>query len=211
MIKPYARPPIRGIPVIPPIPPEVALIFGGSEKVYEEYAAALALCQSAGVPTKSFVTNSALEVFPGEIDYGVTLHPEKLGGWLSKRMAAGLPAPKVVWGHRPATNVQKHTRDWGGSVSMFAVKVARQEAFVKIILCGCPMTVEDGHFLRHERWNAATAFQRGWRERGDKLGRPCIRSMSGWTLQQFGAPTDEWLKSNTDRPAMVHKGYSIKA
>ncbi len=207
-MKPHARPPI---PVPPNIKPEVALIFGGAEKVFEEYAAALAMCQSVGIPVKTFVTNSALEVFPGEIDYGCTLHPEKLGKWLSGRKALGHPDPKAIWAHRPATNVHRHTRDWGGSVSMFALKVARQEGFVKNILCGCPMTTEDGHFLRHERWNAAIAFQRGWRERGDKLGRPCIRSMSGWTMQTFGAPTEEWLKSNTDRPPMVHVGYSIKA
>jgi hypothetical protein len=190
---------------------EVALIFGGSENVYAEYEAALALCKLYSRTTITAVCNSALAEFPGEIDYFMTLHPDQISSWAPHRLAKGLPPPKVTWAHRPATNVHRYTRDWGGSCSLFAVKVLRQEGFTQIILCGCPMTVEDGHFRRHERWNAATAFQRGWRSHKYQLPPQCVRSMSGWTQREFEAPDGTWLESRINVPPLRTARPSVRA
>jgi len=176
------------------IRPEVALVFGGAENVYAEYNEAKRLCAEAGLPFVTAVLNSALSVFPGRVDIGVTLHPENLAKWLPERGLHNLPPVTYVWAHRPATNVARYTRDWGGSCSLFATKVLRTEGFNKIILCGCPMDTAAGHFLRKARWNAALAFRRGWNSHKKEIPPSCLRSMSGWTKEQFSFPTVEWLK-----------------
>jgi hypothetical protein len=172
----------------------IALVVGGSEKVFEEYQAALDLC--AGRPTVNFVLNAMIEDFPGSIDYAVTLHPESLWSWLKLRREKGLPEPGQFWAHRPAPHITNHTRDWQGSCSLFAAKIARHIDYEKILLCGCPMTVEDKHFKRHTRWNAAHAFRRGWIARRHELPPRTVRSMSGWTRETFGFPDVEWLDAD---------------
>jgi len=173
----------------------VALVLGGSLNVFAEYTAALKLCAAAGLPWKIFACNDMIEAFPGAMDYGCTLHPDKLPGWLSRRAAAGLPAPPVIWAHRHFANVDQWTRDWSGSVGLFAVKVAREEQFKKIICCGVPMEIHNDHFKRKVPWVAALGFRRGWSAHAQELRR-YTRSMSGWTKELFGAPTIEWLASD---------------
>jgi hypothetical protein len=178
--------------------PIIALVVGGSEKVLEEYKAALDLCGDR--PTVNFICNAMIEDFSGHIDYAVTLHPETLWNWLGPRRELGYPEPGQIWAHRPATHITNHTRDWQGSCSLFATKIARQLGYEKIILCGCPMTVEDLHFKRHARWNAAHAFRRGWISRRGELPPRTVRSMSGWTKETFGFPDVAWLDADLDVP-----------
>jgi hypothetical protein len=167
----------------------VALILGGSAEVFTEYVEALKLCAAAGM----------IEDFPDLLENGVTLHPEKLLGWLSRREAAGRARPAIMWAHRGFADVNQWTRDWSGSVGLFAVKIAREEQFRKIICCGIPMTIEAGHFKRKTKWVAAGGFQRGWNSHEREL-LPFVRSMSGWTKEKFGPPTIEWLLSEIPDP-----------
>lgn len=188
--------------------PTIALVVGGSEEVFEELAAARALCGDR--PTATFVCNSMIEVFPGVIDYALTLHPEETFRWLAPRRAAGLPEPRQIWSHRSYTNITHWVADWGGSCSLFATRVARQENFEKIILCGCPMTVENKHYKRHAPWFPAIAFRRGWAKHKHEIPERCVRSMSGWTREQFRAPDIAWLDADLDiprfRPHIIQPG-----
>jgi hypothetical protein len=177
----------------------VALILGGGNDVFAEYVEALKLCATAGTPWKVFACNDMLEAFPGTIDNGVTLHPEKLIGWLSRREAAGKARPVVMWAHRHFANVDQWSRDWSGSVGLFAVKIAREERFRKIICCGVPMNPDAQHFKRKKTWTSANAFRRGWLANARAI-RPFVRSMSGWTRDTFGPPTVEWLLSDIPDP-----------
>lgn len=190
---------------------EVALIFGGAVGVAEEYKAAKELCTSLGLTTRVFVCNSAIGEFPEHIDFGVTLHPESLHKWTSLRDVRGYPKVTNIWAHRPEKNITRYTRDWGGSCSLMAVKAARMEGFKKIILCGCPMTVQAKHFLRGVDWNPALAFRRGWNSHKREIPPQCVRSMSGWTKEQFGAPDAEWLQSTLDVPTFKAKPLYLKA
>ena len=57
------------------------------------------------------------------------------------------------------------------------------------------MTVEGNHFVRQQPWNAALGFRRGWSAHMREL-KPYVRSLGGWTLEQFGEPTVEWLRED---------------
>ena len=191
----------------------VALVLGGSNDVFAEYVEAMKLCATAGIPWTVFGCNDMIEAFPGELPNGVTLHPDKLAEWLSRREAAGHQRPKVMWAHRHFANVDQWTRDWQGSVGLFAVKVAREEQFRKIICCGVPMNPDAQHFKRGVTWNAANAFRRGWVGHAKEL-RPFVRSMSGWTQELFGPPTLEWLASDIPDPRPLTRqlrNYSMRA
>ena len=190
----------------------VALILGGSEDVFTEYVEALKLCAAAGTPYTIFACNAMIEAFPGPLDNGVTLHPDELSMWLSRRATAGFSPPKVMWAHRGFANVDQWSRDWLGSVGLFAIKIAREEQFRKIICCGCPMNEGANHFKRKVPWTAALGFRRGWNEHRREL-TPFVRSMSGWTKEMFGPPTVEWLLSEIPdpKPLRSSRNYHMRA
>src|ERR1035437_9772356 len=112
---------------------KVALIIGGGGDPLAEYMAALKLCAAAGKQWEVFACNDMIEDFPNPIDHAITLHPEKLVTWLTRRRAKGLPAPGDTWAHTQYSHVDQWTRDWTGSVGLLGVKIAREEGFTKII------------------------------------------------------------------------------
>jgi hypothetical protein len=183
----------------------VALIIGGGGDPLAEYVAALKLCAAAEKQWVVFACNDMIEDFPNHIDHAVTLHPEKLGIWLPRRAAKGLPPPGDVWAHTMYSGVNQWTRDWLGSVGLFGVKLAREEGFTKIIGCGVHMTMEGNHYRRPTKeWDAALGFQRGWRGHHREIA-PFFRSAFGWTRDTYGAPDLAWLLANTPDPHPLSK------
>jgi hypothetical protein len=83
---------------------------------------------------------------------------------------------------------------------LFLVKIALEAGFTHIILCGVPMDVDANHITRHKPWHGAPGFARGWHRHMAAL-KPFVRSMSGWTQQQFGAPDMLWLALDIPRGA----------
>ena len=177
------------------MPWPIALVIGGAETAFAE---ATAVCELAGFEASPanavFAVNDMIAAYPHVVDHAVTLHPHKLMGWLRERHKAGFAPPLRSWCHR---NKQAHftdwSADWGGSSGLLAVKIARELGFNRIILCGVPMTVQGGHFRRHQRWVSAFGFRPAWERHAAEL-RPYVRSMSGWTREIFGAPPGaHWL------------------
>jgi len=189
---------------------EVALVLGGGNDPLQEYRDAKALCGDRR--TMNFVCNDMIPVFPDVIDNAITLHPEKMLIWMNARSRANLPGVERTWCHRPFPGFSNHTRDWGGSSGLLCAKIARECGFTHVILCGVPMTVEGDHFTRKQRWGAAHAFRRGW-DRGPRGSlEPFLRSMSGWTQERFGAPTQEWLAAIIPDPhPMRPENVGLKA
>src|SRR5208282_5102542 len=143
----------------------IAVVVGGAQGVLEEYREAERLCIAAGLEIVSFVINDMTAAFTGPIDHAVTLEPDKLtgpihgsGDWLSERKRRGFAEPRCTWSHRRAAGVDHIAREWltdggrGGSSGLFAVKIARDLGFRKILLCGVPMRAEAKHFLRKQIW-----------------------------------------------------------
>lgn len=163
----------------------VAVVIGGGAAVWEEIALTEALLAGGGA--RWFVTNDMIPLFPGPCT-AISLHPQKLKGWLDVRAVAGHPKPDQVWSHVKHASATHHTEDWRGSSGLFAVKVARHLGFEKIILCGVPMDPKAGHVLRGPGpWRAAEQFMGGWRQRREEIA-PYVRSWSGWTAETFGQP-----------------------
>jgi hypothetical protein len=191
----YMQPPTAPIITRAPTRQDVAIVVCGGGDPFAEMEAAKAMCIRLGKGFTFIVGNDMIEHCPEHVVHACTLHPDKLGMWLSGRLAKGYDAPDQVWAHRHYESSVTHwTRDWNGSTGLFCAKVARENGFVHVLLCGVPMTVEADHFVRHQRWNAAHGFRKGWHAHFHEL-RPYIRSFSGWTMEEYGAPSDEWLLS----------------
>ena len=55
------------------------------------------------------------------------------------------------------------------------------------------MQATQGHFVRRKDWKECYLYRKGWI--ADSSIRSLIRSVSGWTKEYFGYPTDDWFKT----------------
>jgi hypothetical protein len=168
----------------------LAIIVGGAECVWDDLIECRNMCAAVGVTPTLYVCNDMIELFP-EVAIGVTLHVDKIKAWMEKRKAKGHPPLIHILAHRNHPLVYRHTRDWGGSVGLFGVKIARELGHDKVALCGVPMEIDAKHFVRHQRWTQCGPFQGAWTRHKAELSY--VRSMSGWTKREFGGITREWL------------------
>lgn len=191
---------------------DAAIVLCGGGDPFAEYALAKELCARAERNVTLFVGNDMIEHCPDHVDHAVSLHPEKLQIWLPARRAAGFNNPPRIWAHRNyEANVTDWTRDWQGSTGLFCVKIAREQGFVHVLLCGVHMTVEGNHFVRGQPWMASHGFRRGWTARLGHL-RPYVRSYGGWTQQELGAPTEQWLRDEIEeRHSVAASNMGLKA
>lgn len=189
--------------VTQPTTQDIAVIICGGGDPMAEYARIEEAGARLGLKLVTFCGNDQIAHFPGHVDHAGTLHPEKLMDWLPQRSAAGRAPPDRVWAHLMRTSVTDWTRDWRGSTGLFLVKIARELGHVHIVLCGVPMSVEAGHFIRKTRWDACHGFRRGWTDRVMSV-KEYVRSYSGWTRELFGEPTDEWLIKNIEDAHPTH-------
>ena len=191
IMRPPTAPPI----IVAPTRQDAAIVMCGGGDPFAEYARAKELCARAERTVTIFAGNDMIEKFPEDITHAITLHPDKLSLWLPRRRAAGLNQPEKVWAHRNYEGaVTDWTRDWSGSTGLFCIKIARELGFVHIIGCGVHMTVEGAHFIRGEPWKASDGFRKGWDAHIQDL-KPYVRTYGGWTLEQLGEPTEDWLRS----------------
>lgn len=175
---------------------KVAVVLGGSERVWDDVAFAKLFCMENNLEPEYYATNDMIQQYPNEC-VAITLHPDKLQTWIGQRRNAGLPPPSGVWSHdggdRNNSYVTNRHRDWGGSVGLFGYVVARERGHDRIILCGVPMT-SDNHFTRKSKWLAVSAFTRAWEARKVEMTPYCRSLSGGWTEQLFGRPDADWLK-----------------
>jgi len=137
------------------------------------------------------------------VDHWATLHPEKLGGWIERRAANGLPKVGRIWAHRPGPD---HTiRGWehvdqqldlaaiSPPTGLFACYVARALGVTEAILCGIPMT-RTPHFAsstEHEAgaaWPYVDVYWPSWLDAHARGDLTHVRSMSGRTRDLLGSP-----------------------
>lgn len=172
-----------------------AIVIGGADCVWDDVKAARAMFE----PDAYFVTNDMIALWPERLDYVCSLHPEKIAEWLAQRAKKKYPPPGEIWCHKIAgprgvmhKGVDHATTDWAGSSGLFGAKVALEQGFNKVVVCGVPLVAEHNHIQRKRHWSAAHAFRSGWK-RNHKNLKDAVRSMSGWTKEFLGAPTPEWL------------------
>lgn len=185
---------------------DTAIVLCGGGKPFDEFANAKALCFEAGRRFVVLAGNDMIGSYAAPLDHAVSLHPDKLRLWFGERLTAGYAAVPRVWSHRPFAGVTDWTRDWQGSTGLLCIKIARELGYTHVVLCGVHMTVEGNHFIRQKPWNAAHGFRRGWTGRIREL-TPYVRSFGGWTREQFGEPTVEWLATDI----MDMNAYPVRA
>jgi hypothetical protein len=185
----------------------LALVVGGARCVWDD---AVEVYRRA-TPDLVIVANDMIPRWPFPLDHAVTLHPQKLPGWLNARLAIGRDRPRVVWSHCREANVDRVTADWQGSSALLALKIALVELKADAaVLAGVPLD-RSPHFIRSTgEWTDAHTFVAGWRARQKEV-EPRTRSMSGWPRTMFGEPTPDWLASIGARPADPSKVAAILA
>jgi hypothetical protein len=172
----------------------LGVVVGGGQFVRKEYDQAKATCERLGIDHVAFVVNDMIPLFAGRC-HAVTLHFDKLLMWLTERRANGFPPPVEVWCQRDKINRPFVTRvadEFRGSSGMLALYSALAWGCDRILLCGVPMN-EALHFKRGKPWAEVKDYQDAWRAHRDELA-PRVRSYSGWTMELFGRPTDEFIR-----------------
>jgi hypothetical protein len=161
------------------------------------------LRKPSGIGIDIIAVNRAGVVLP-RVDHWISIHGEFLAKGLDRRIAFGRDLPRVVVGNFLNGNHDQRLVRWEvcpypGSSSMYAVRWALYWGYRRIALCGVPLTGHQSMALDGEtiRSNAGyTVYRDGWEAMMKKLPlTECVRSFSGWTRKQFGAPESKFLEA----------------
>lgn len=173
----------------------IALILGGASSVWDDAAEAMALVE----PDAVFAVNDIGTRWAGPLAAWCTLHPEHMAAWRAERARRGFPDASEHVGHEMgqpgidrATDYRWPEMTGSGSSGLFAVKVAMEAGFDRIILAGVPMAAEGAHFFDASPWGDVGSFLDAWRIAMPRI-TPHVRSMGGWTKDLLGSPSVEWL------------------
>lgn len=187
---------------------KTALVLGGADCLESDMEKALSLI--GGQPDIVVACNEAGYMWPGHLDAWVTVHARffTTKRWREERSKRELPQAQRHVGHHEAVNGQlaakggltddlevSHYSFPGqtrcGSSGMFALKYALVDLGAdRAIMCGIPMT-QTPHFFDPKNWTpgAVRGFRRVFKSIPEQY-LPRIRSVSGWTREQFGGPED---------------------
>lgn len=174
--------------------PQTALILGGASTLPADRERALDLL--AGRKFIVIACNHAARDEPGPVHHWATMHPELYPMWLEQRAAAGRPAPGKLWHarHRLSKVDSTPIESWGGSSGLLCVAVGFELGCRRIVLAGVPMEKMLRHYDDEKPWMEARQYHPAWERHMAQL-RTRVRSLSGWTREQLGEPTGEWLNA----------------
>lgn len=116
--------------------------------------------------------------------------------WLGQRAAAGRPPVGKLWHarHRLSKVDSQPIESWGGSSGLLCVAVAFELGCQRIVLAGVPMDKMQRHYDDSKPWGEARQYWPAWERRMLQMARR-VRSMSGWTAEKLGEPSEEWLNA----------------
>ena len=91
-------------------------------------------------------------------------------------------------------DVERYNRsNWGGSSALYATRIALEEGWDRVILCGVPLTGRESLGIYADQ-TGYQVYRVGWEKHLNEI-KDYVRSMSGWTKELLGEPTAEWLNS----------------
>lgn len=131
---------------------------------------------------------SGMHAIPSK--YMATYHPVMIPDIKKRRQEAGGNTDYVVISHEKKEGVDVIEPllpgERSGSSALLGAQAGLRLGYRRIVLCGCPMTG------KNEKGGSYEGFRAGWEQKQKYLaGR--VRSMSGWTRELLGEPTEEWL------------------
>lgn len=85
--------------------------------------------------------------------------------------------------------VAKHP--FSGSSSFIGCQAALSFGYKKVVMCGCPMIGPS----QSKKSQCYDVFQQGWVKFAPSMFGDRVKSMSGWTREFLGCPTEDWLQS----------------
>jgi hypothetical protein len=178
--------------------PRTAIILGGARCLWEDLKAA----ESLFTPDIFIATNHAGVNFERPFDFWVSFHPEKFPEWIERRRKWGHPLPPMLVTARHRQSLAAVKRDfgipmkfidsWGGSSGLLSVTLALGLGCRKIVLAGVPLDKYEAHFDAPQPWSEASKYRSAWMGHIDEM-KNRVRGWSGWTAQQLGVVTEEWL------------------
>ena len=179
-----------------------ALVLGGARSLHKDAEAALRLFR----PDVLIATNHAGREWPEPFDHWVSYHVEKFPRWTAEREKRGHPGGYRLWCPKTAAKVLEgvgRLENWGGSSGLLA---AGPLALIvlgceRVVLAGVPLDARGAHFDDPRPWTVAKNYQSAWTRHYPTL-RDRVRSMSGWTMELLGAPTEDWLCDTSPLPPL---------
>lgn len=178
-----------------------ALVLGGAATLADDERAARDLF----IPDLILATNHTGRDRPGFFDHWISFHIEHFERWLGERREAGRPDPGMLWtaahrrGMRPGNLAPAridYATSWGGSSGLLAVTVALHHLGCdRIVLAGVPLDKRSAHYDDPAPWLEACKYRNAWIQHRGEM-RDTVRSMSGWTRELLGAPTEKWIDAD---------------
>lgn len=170
----------------------VALILGGAPSVFDEAHEAAVLLNRRHVVVAA---NLAGIEWLGPLAAWATLHPEHLPTWRRQRKGPAAARHFTPGGPKAPEWAETAPERWPGSSGLYAVQVALFElGATGAILCGIPMDADAGHFTGRAQWESVTGYRRAFAQALPVIGAR-TRSLSGWTRELFGPPTQAWIEA----------------
>ena len=133
----------------------------------------------------------AVDRYLGRIDYFATYHPSEIAVARERREAAGGNTDYKVISHIQHQDLVDEIIPYeppSGSSSLLGVLAGLNMGYEKIIVAGCPL---EG---KSSKGASCETFRAGWEKKLSMI-RNNVRSMSGWTRELLGTPTEDWLNS----------------
>lgn len=131
----------------------------------------------------------AVDKYRWPIKYVATYHPAEIFEIRKRRETLVGQVDFAIISHEQHEHVEIFIGEYwtpSGSSALLGVQAALAMGYRRIILCGCPLAG------KNDKGGSYESFRKGWEARVKELdGR--VRSMSGWTRDFLGAPTEEWL------------------
>lgn len=180
---------------------KIALVLGRATGVWDELAAAKELIGTR--PRIIIATKRAGRDYDGPVHEWPSFHPELFSAWIAERARHNRPPAQRLWSAR-SPKVKRmsdygHEINWldsvGGSSGLLGVQVGFAVNADRMILCGIPME-RSGRYDDDKVWTEAEMYRDHWIKyfEDDPSRKDRVRSMSGWTMEQFGFPDLQWLR-----------------
>lgn len=187
----------------------IALVVGGGLGMWREWRTAVDMVAASGAQAVYIAVNGAGIEHPDPLHHWASQHIDHLHErpyeWAAKRRVNGLRSDYLRWSISRGGNVDRMLKWKSGSSGWLGVGVGLEGAGCDgVIACGIPLDARPNPYNPRSKdgWGAYARFREPWRRalRGtsrqpiphDFLAR--FRSCSGWTRQQFGAPSVEWIR-----------------